>query len=517
MKAVFFTLLFWLLFHGTASADSLPMIGGLNDLPVITQEEARRLAAPTGTVELLLDGLPLPYDAASDTYFISQSAQSSTFDGSLTLVRKAGYSYYLLPDAHCDKAEALSRSRGYTLYGTNGKQTDSAMLLFSALPILSITTADKALPGEEDEDYTVLYYEAQPGSLSAQNLSAEINLRGNTSKIYPKQSYRLQFVDGFGDNRHVSLAGLRTDDDWILNPMYTDASKLREPLAYLLWDMMNSSGVHAQSSRIRYVEVFFNGAYHGLYGLQERVDIKQVNGSKKTDVLYKVRTNQRPTVEELLSCPDRTACMAFEVENGDDFRGDTTLLYRPAAAYMAALSDGTLDASISVSLNNAIDYGLFVAFTQAHDSHFKNQFLNAVSLPGQTLLYKLPWDLNYTLGDVYQKELAEYNYTEYYVGGTVMDAYFEILVQKGQPHVLQAIAQRWQTLRESVLSYANLSSLAQSLDQTIYAARARDHVRWPECGRGEGNTLTYEEILTYFSHALRHMDAWCNSLVTKEQ
>ena len=44
------------------------------------------------------------------------------------------------------------------------------------------------------------------------------------------------------------------------------------------------------------------GAYWGLYGLQERVDFKQLDGDKRADLLYKVVANDRPTAEELLSC-----------------------------------------------------------------------------------------------------------------------------------------------------------------------------------------------------------------------
>jgi len=512
MKALFFLLLFCIL-QAPAQAEQLPMIKGLDHLPVITQAESASFPPADGRIDLLCNGLSLPFDAASGTYFIPQDAASDAFDGAVTLQQKKGYAYYLLPDALCSKEEALTRSRGYIIYGTDGVHTDKSTVLFTALPVLSITTQQQSLPGEEDEICSIIYYQAHSGRLTAMPLTAEINLRGNTSKIFPKQSYRLQFVDAFGDNRHVSLAGLRTDDDWILNPLYTDSTKLREPLAYALWDVINLSGSAAQSSRIAYAEVFFNGLYHGLYGLQERVDLKQVDGSKKNDVLYKVRTNQQPTAEELLACRDRTACMAFEVENGDDFRGDSAALYRPAAAYMAFLDGKTLDPAISVCLDNAIDYGLFALLTQAHDSRFKNQFLNAVSLPGQTVLYKLPWDLNYTLGDVYQKELHHNNFTEYHIGSLVMDACFQVLLDAKDPAVLNAVAQRWQTLRRTSLSLENLSRMALALDHTIHAARARDHVRWPQGGRSEGNTGNHEEIIQYFSLMLPRIDAWAAQLV----
>ena len=63
----------------------------------------------------------------------------------------------------------------------------------------------------------------------------EINERGNTSRRFPKKSYRVKIVDEEGQKQDLSIAGLRSDDDWILNPLYTDTSKIREALAYDLW------------------------------------------------------------------------------------------------------------------------------------------------------------------------------------------------------------------------------------------------------------------------------------------
>ena len=127
----------------------------------------------------------------------------------------------------------------------------------------------------------------------------EINLRGNTSRRFPKQSYRVKIVDEQGNKRNLSIAGLRADDDWILNPMYSDTSKIREAISYWLWEQINSCGQAASSTRLAFSEVFMNGEYYGLYAIQERVDRKQVNGDKKLDILYKIIANDQPSAEEL--------------------------------------------------------------------------------------------------------------------------------------------------------------------------------------------------------------------------
>lgn len=171
-----------------------------------------------------------------------------------------------------------------------------------ALPVLSIVTENGRLPNGEDLSarLTLLL----PDGTEFQTISTriEINERGNTSRRFPKKSYRVKIVDEEGQKQDLSIAGLRSDDDWILNPLYTDTSKIREALAYDLWARMNSSGQAAAGSRMRYAEIYFNGQYWGLYGVQERMDRKQVDADKRGGVLYKVAANDRPTVEELLDC-----------------------------------------------------------------------------------------------------------------------------------------------------------------------------------------------------------------------
>ena len=140
----------------SAHAQTVEIIPGLDHLPCIEAALSVQFPAATGTVELTLNGQPLPYDSASNTYFIPQSAQTFAFDGQITLTEKEGYHYYLLPDALCDKAEALAYSRGYTIYGVSGDKCEMSTVLFSALPILSVTTQTASLPGEEDELCSVL-------------------------------------------------------------------------------------------------------------------------------------------------------------------------------------------------------------------------------------------------------------------------------------------------------------------------------------------------------------------------
>ena len=215
-----------------------------------------------------------------------------------------------------------------------------------ALPVLSIVTENGRLPNGEDLSarLTLLL----PDGTEFQTISTriEINERGNTSRRFPKKSYRVKIVDEEGQKQDLSIAGLRSDDDWILNPLYTDTSKIREALAYDLWARMNSSGQAAAGSRMRYAEIYFNGQYWGLYGVQERMDRKQVDADKRGGVLYKVAANDRPDedVQGLSTALDmlRVAYPDFHIELSER---------TPEQAMRAALAEDLRDALDACKIN----------------------------------------------------------------------------------------------------------------------------------------------------------------------
>lgn len=379
------------------------------------------------------------------------------------------------------------------------------LALRSGLPVLCLSTQSGELPTDEDGAGSLTLLTADGGALARETAHIELNVRGNTSKRFPKKSYRVKIVDEHGEKQNLSIAGLRSDDDWILNPMYTDTSKLREALAYELWDMMNSSGEHAQSSRLAYAEVFLNGEYWGLYGVQERIDRKQVDGDKHSGVLYKVIANDRPTVDELLHCDSYERCRGFELELAGVGVNEP---WKPAAAYMAALQGDASAHRDALSQANVIDYGLWAMLTQAHDCHFKNQFLNCVySVSGYTM-YKIPWDLNNTFGDVWRNAAEDTNFTGYHIGSLVEDGAFALLVASGDPQVYDAIRERWAALRRSTINEDALVARARALYGTLFDAIARDSERWPHSGMGDGNARNIRDIEDFIRVQITRMDEY---------
>ena len=118
------------------------------------------------------------------------------------------------------------------------------------------------------------------------NGKIDIELRGSSSQWPPNDKRQYGFTTRMADNitnDNVSLLGMPSENDWILNGMVFDPARMRD---YLCYNLSREIGEYA--SRTAYCELIINGDYRGLYLLQEKIkaDKGRVNVIKiaKTDI-----------------------------------------------------------------------------------------------------------------------------------------------------------------------------------------------------------------------------------------
>ena len=115
-----------------------------------------------------------------------------------------------------------------------------------------------------------------------------IEIRGETSQYFDKKSYGIETWDNNYNDLDFDLAWLPEEEDWILYGPYSDKSLIRNKIIY---EVSNSIGMYA--SRTRYVELFINYNYKGLYILMEklkrdknRINIKKLeNGDTENELI----------------------------------------------------------------------------------------------------------------------------------------------------------------------------------------------------------------------------------------
>lgn len=103
------------------------------------------------------------------------------------------------------------------------------------------------------------------------DVTARVKVRGNYSADYSKKPYKIKF-----DSKQVML-GVNEDlkaKEWVLLADYKDRSLLRNPTVHYLADeMLGENGYYCTDSR--YVEVYVNGTYRGLYLLVEQQEVRE--------------------------------------------------------------------------------------------------------------------------------------------------------------------------------------------------------------------------------------------------
>ncbi len=154
------------------------------------------------------------------------------------------------------------------------RDADGATLLeqeffFSKLPVLYMTTDDGQTPSanKEKHDGQVLV-QGNDEWKSLYNGKMTINVRGNSTKSYPKKPWKLKL------EKKTEMFGIPKSKHWVLLANYNDQSMMRNKLAA---DFANDIGSLGMKST--WVECVLNGDWQGTYqfGEQIRVAKERVN------------------------------------------------------------------------------------------------------------------------------------------------------------------------------------------------------------------------------------------------
>ena len=418
-----------------------------------------------------------------------------------------------------DPAAAVAEGHAFEAQLVSGQHVQSFHIILTGLPALCIEKTDREeILNKEEHEGRLRYIpldqtdagtdfseaadlsdasdlsEAAPDAL----LKCTFHVRGNVSSGMDKKPYKISLTNGAGEKMKVSLGGLRADDDWILNPLYTDQSRVREMTAYTLWDRVSAFSDSPQaSSRMRYVEVFLDHSYQGIYGLMEPVDGTQL-GLSPGDLLYKIDRWDReyPYIDLYEESEGKT-----EIYNDHGFpcveirypiAWDPTADWSPMQAFHE-FSFRTKDprslttAGLETDIDSVVTLSLYCAMTHAMDNNWKNSFLIAKQTDGGYQLFRTIWDLNYVFGDVFIFEPDE-KYTVFdpktasgYTPCEDSTYDFEAFLQ-ADPSLAGSLADKWAVWRKGGISADSIcqDARAHMSRLTESGALAREMERWPQ-------------------------------------
>lgn len=463
-------------------------------------------AAEPFFAELLFSGEKLPFDRNTSTFYLPLDMEQEKWETG-ELASGLGDVRLLFEEefTRTSKQEAIREGKAFRFYAVRGTEYQECYLLITGLPILSIETTETADTGVFGG--TLCYWDARSKRDWTGSNILEAHIRGNTSRTYPKKGYKLSLKTQNKKGEVVPdkkpLFGLRTDDEWILNAMYSDSSKIRDKLSVDLWNGYGSRVSEFPEAKfgsdLVYVELFFNQEYWGLYGLMEPVDSKQLDLTKEgetspTEYSYKSVTPQDIPTEELILTE------AFEKElAGYELKGSRSTIDRtswePLFSYLELrdLADNETfseKAPVLLDTDGAVNVWIYLQAVLGIDNRGKNMYYVAKSNHHSSRIYFAPWDMDLTWGDSLREGTGEAlwdvglfpNLYSERINWPIGDRLVELDVEDAREY----IREKWRFLRESSFSD---ESLTQSVDSLVHEIRdsgalVRDRERWPDSNSG---------------------------------
>lgn len=319
---------------------------------------------------------------------------------------------------------------------------------------------------------------------SAKSALSHWHVRGYTTANMDKKSLKLSLKMENGENRNEAFLGLGKDDDWILNSLSMDDTKLKERVFMALWNDLAAQSSHdLKMSSGEYVEAVINGVYSGLYLLQRRVDAKFLELGREDILLKGANTWSPPSFRE-----------GFEIVSSP-YDEDTTY---------SILEDAmTNQRESTISLENFVDLNLMLESASAMDNTgYKNMYYVLRQREEGYRLTFVPWDTDMSWGIVYEDSF-QYQY----------DRSLNLEIQRMESGAMQALhpdlhsrmCSRWQELRQGILSSGHIQGLIRGVEESLTGsgALARDRQCW---GLLYGGEDTVENLKRFVEDRLQILD-----------
>ena len=480
---------------------------------VDTNEFEQIISSRTQATNDLLDAVvfddeKLFFDPSADTFYYSlQEGDSDAYNPYIKWGTHNNTSLVILEQDIT--GEVIKNNRTIQMLAYNDHEYKQYKLKCTTLPLLNINCSEEIISDIEKFPMDITLFDNRKGAVSKVTHSdGTIHVRGASAQSYPKKSFRFSLTqNSLGGNsreNHVSLLGMRQDDDWLLYAAYNDQEKIRNVFSSNLWkyscDTDNQYKI-STGTEYKYLELFINGEYYGLYALGYPIDEKLlgIDAEKNMEFLYKKGGYD----ERMLSITEQ-GILGYRLKNGADDENIPeyqTLLKEcaPLIDYYQNLdrnSDNNEELLKGIDIDNAIDLYLFINLTQGLDTVYTYPFKSAGILTtnlyltikndgGDLVAIYSPWDLDITWGNNYNgyvKNLTlPYDISPKY--NRIMEwGYLYEILKNNDSDVWELIFDKYRQLRNTAWSEEFIADLLDEYEADIFYSGAylRDMERWPD-------------------------------------
>ena len=377
-------------------------------------------------------------------------------------------------------------------------------LICTTLPLMSLEVPEGI--GDLDAEMEMTLFDNEEDSvMRLVSSGGTVRIRGGLSREFAKNSYRLSLrTESIGNSKranNISLLGMRKDDDWILNCLYNDHEKVRNTLSHNLWtDSCGTDNVYNVETGVKYkyLELFVNGEYRGLYALGYKPDEKTMNSQalKANEGIYKKEFYH---------------VVGFE----------TDYLQEPIFDYYTRIEENANDPEQLKKLidwDNILDFNLFMNLVQGTDNMEHNYYVLLKDTGDGPKGIYIPWDLDLCWGFEWS-EFAIAN-TGYYVVPPYENILFiddplTQLMADCDKETYSRLCKKYHELRADGWSDETINKMIDEYQDDIFGSGAyyRDCAKWPGGCCVEGLT-SLDTFRDYVNQRLSYMDSYIERLET---
>lgn len=299
-----------------------------------------------------------------------------------------------------------------------------------------------------------------------------LKMRGSSSFNFPKKSYKVEF------DEKVSIYGLPKDDKYVLDALYIDKSKIRNMLSTDFWNLINDDQRINNDLHGKFVELFIDNEYKGLYVLKDKVD-KSVTQISDSGILLKSIFHFNDFyLEQLLNYDysiSNNVFLSFEIKkyNENSFYSIVNKL----KDYYSCYSFDCINSDFDV--NNFIDYMIFVSLISGADNVTYNRYLSLYDRDSKIVI--TPWDMDLTWG-LNWFDFSELHSVFYEASCFDIDWINDNITKNMDDQTLSLLKNRYWELRKDVITMDTINNYLNSYEKLLVdsGVALRDSEKWYE-------------------------------------
>ncbi len=234
-------------------------------------EDARVESETPLVTHLEMDGVPLAYDAQENTFYCTLGLEGEQWPEMRLTAPESDVSLMFVDDYAYDwRTDAVAEGYRYELLTYTDEAFAYCGVVFTGLPVVQIFTEETITQADTQAAFSLSVY-----GEAALESPARVHLRGDRSLTWkPKVGYKVEFTRG-GDSGKVirRIAGLCDTEDLLLLPLAIDGTMMRDRLSWDIVGMAFDADEGFGGLPNRYVELFVNGGYAGVYLMMPPYDI----------------------------------------------------------------------------------------------------------------------------------------------------------------------------------------------------------------------------------------------------